>query len=58
MSNGPLSFGPKPWDYIYFVDALRTSDNYYKVYEKIVQYFKIWRVSFSGRRKYDLFQMI
>jgi hypothetical protein len=34
MSTGPLSFGPKePWDYIYVVDALRTSDNYYKVYE-------------------------
>lgn len=34
MSTGPLSFGPKePWDYIYFVDALRTLDKYYKVYE-------------------------
>ena len=34
MSTGPLSFGPKePWDYIYFVDALRTLDEYYKVYE-------------------------
>lgn len=37
MSTGPLSFGPKePWDYIYFVDALRTLDKYYKVYEIII----------------------
>ena len=45
MSTGPLSFGPKePWDYIYFVDALRTSDNYYKVYEiKLSNISKEWR---------------
>lgn len=52
MSTGPLSFGPKePWDYIYFVDALRTRDNYYKVYEiKLSNLSEEWRdIVISGK---------
>lgn len=52
MSNGPLSFGPtEPWHYIYFVDALKTRDKIYKVYEiKLSNTSETWRnIVISGK---------
>ena len=45
MSLYSSSFGPnEPWDYIYFVDAIRTREKIYKVYEiKLSNISETWR---------------
>ena len=52
ISSGPLSFGPtEQWHYIYFVDAIKTRDKIYKVYEiKLSNTSKEWRdIVISGK---------
>jgi len=57
MSSGPLSFGPaEPWDYIYFVDGMRTREGIYQVYEiKLSHKSEEWRnIVMSGKEtKYE-----